>query len=381
MKTETTAYKTERLKWATKPRIYLRPAFVRKSGDITDYPFARDLATHDDVDHSVRPKLACVRSIAGAAQQADPISGRSSIGFLEADLIDIANQAILRQVADPARPLQTAITSVDTPTVRNSNRVVTAACAESVVSVKVDDITGYPDAGHVTLDSEDVQYTGRDIATQTFTGLTRGARGTTPTAHVVATVVRNGEQLRRGTRISVHLGYAPLIETDYGPGPGFAKLEVQSLQSSGFNKIWSIRCSDLQRWTKRRVFEKATQLNPSGLGPAHPLTLMLQVLMSTGLGSNGPYDILVKDMGAGIPQAFIDVATFERLRGHPAIASVQMQFSEVTGQDAKEWVETQVLRPLMIIPDVNQSGQYTGRLLTSPTFRSQAGWRMSGRGA
>ena len=363
MRTETPEYKAERLKWTTKPRVYIRPSYVRKSGDVTEYPFQRDLADYADVDASIRTKLVCLKTMSGAARQADPISGRSSIAFVE---LQFGGEAIRRQIADPARPLQQAITSISTPTMRNGWPRTSHICAnEASLVVQVDDIRGYPDMGHLTIDNEDFLYNGRDLATKTFQNISQAGRDTTSATHVVGSRVRNGEQIRRGTRMTIFLGYAPMTEDDYMT---YEKLEVQSLQTQDYNLTVSVRCGDIQRFTKRRIFEGASELDPAVLGPDHPITLALKVLTSTGLGSNGPYDVLEKEFGAAVPYQLIDIAGFETLRTHPDISSFQMEFNEIASQDAKEWVETQIFRPLGILPDVNQSGQYTGRLLTTPPF-------------
>lgn len=375
MRTETPTYKTSRLQWTTRPRLFIRPSFVRKSGDVKEYPFQRDLASHEDVDASVRPKLVCVKTISGAAQQADPISGRTSIGFLEAQL---GGEAARRQIADPARPLSGAIAGGYMPMLRNGGTKIGAFTAnEASLVIQVDDIRGYPDLGHLTIDNEDFLYGGRDLVTNKFIDPYPASRDTVSAAHVVGARVRNGEQLRRGTRVALYLGYAQDTEAFYGPGPGFTKLEIQSLQTQDFNLTVALRCSDIQRFTKRKVFEGASQLNPAGLGPGHPLTLGLKVLTSTGLGSNGPYDLLDKKMGAAVPYQLVDIAGLELLRNHPDISNFQMQFAEIASQDVKDWIETQIFRPLGILPDVNQAGQYTGRLLTTPPFADSGLWGKS----
>jgi hypothetical protein len=373
MRTETPTYKTSRLQWTTRPRVFVRPSFVRKSGDVKEYPFARDLASHDDVDASLRPKLVSVKTVSGAASQADPISGRTSVGFLE---VQLGGEAARRQIADPARPLQVAIAGGFGPTLRNGGTKIGsfAATTGAALTVQVDDIRGYPDLGTITIDNEDFGYLSRDLVTNTFTDVYPASRDTVSASHVVGARVRNGEQLRRGTRIALYLGYAQDTEAFYGPGPGFTKMEIQSTQTQDFNLTVALRCSDIQRFTKRRVFEGASQLNPATLGPDHPITLGLKVLTSTGLGTNGPYDLLAKEFGAAVPYQLIDIAGLELLRNHPDISNVRMQFAETASQDVKDWIETQIFRPLSILPDVNQAGQYTGRLLTAPPFADMGLW-------
>src|SRR2546427_156765 len=108
------------------------------------------------------------------------------------------------------------------------------------------------------------------------------------------------------------------------------------------------------------------QTHPVTLGPDHPITIALRVLLSTGTATNGPYDVLTRENSAGVPQALIDVAALELIRGDGQVSSAQFQFTEIEPQDAKAWVEGQIFRPLNILPYVNQAGQYSGRLLKTP---------------
>lgn len=401
MRTESPGYRAERIKWTTKPTVVVRCSYVRTTGDATEYPFAQDF-TSRVVLSPTRPKLRCIKTVSGVAQQADPIAGRSSIGFLEVQLQQdnpTTTNQVLRQLSDPARPLKApppvtadgAPTSrnathilatpgmeddwtlkASRPTCRNSTHIGATAAATEFVWLAVDDISVYPDAGHVTIDEEDFSYASRDLVNNVFVHVRGGARGSTPANHVVDTPVHNGEQLRRGTRATLILGYAPLPEAEFGPGPGFTKMEVQSVASLDHNMTWSVRCSDIQRFTKRRIFEKATTVNPAALGPDHPITLFLRAWTSTGLGTNSAYDILPADMGAAVPSTLIDIAAFEQIR--TALPGFSMTFSETTPQDAKEWGEAQILRPLGILPYINQSGQYSGRLIAVPSFAGEGAW-------
>ncbi|OGZ09628.1 MAG: hypothetical protein A3D67_00930 [Candidatus Lloydbacteria bacterium RIFCSPHIGHO2_02_FULL_51_22] len=60
---------------------------------------------------------------------------------------------------------------------------------DSVTTITVDSTAGYPSAGTLLIDSEAITYTG--ITTTTFTGLTRGALGTTAAAHSDNAVINN----------------------------------------------------------------------------------------------------------------------------------------------------------------------------------------------
>jgi hypothetical protein len=386
MREETDAYRAQRIQWVTAPSAFIRFFYVREAGSALEYPFTRDFSTHpigvsDEAGSGWGidawgsspwggnpPKLVCVKDLRLSTHNSDPVAGRSSIGTMEIDLGEQGFQ-ILKQFGDPARTLVAIKGGV--PLSRSLSHFRLARSVESDGPgdiIQVDNTSGYPPMGHVIIDNEDFFYSGNDAATNTLTGMRRAMRGTTVADHVVGALVRNGEQIRRGVRATLFLGYQPMAEEDYGPGPGYTKMEVQSYASADSFLTWTVRLSDIQRFTKRKVFELATQDNPAVLGPGHPITLGLQVLMSTGRGTNGPYDVLTEENGCGVPQAFVDIAAFEQLRGSDGIGSAVFSFSENEPQDGKEWFETQILRPLMILPDVNQQGQYTGRLITQPMF-------------
>jgi hypothetical protein len=385
MRTETDEYRQARLGWVTAPSAFIRFFYVREAGSALEYPFTRDFATHPigvgDAAGSGwgldtwgtspwggnPPKFVCVKDIRLSTHDSDPVAGRSSIGTMEIDLGD-QNFQILKQFGDPARTLVAIKGGV--PMSRSLSHFRLARSLESDGpgdTIQVDNSSGYPPMGHVIIDHEDFFYSGNDTALNMLTGMQRAMRGTNIADHLVGALVRNGEQIRRGVRATLFLGYQPMAEEDYGPGPGYTKMEVQSYATQA-HLTYTVRLSDIQRFTKRKVFELATQDNPATLGPGHPITLGLQVLMSTGRGTNGAYDVLTEENGCGVPQAFVDIAAFEALRGADDIGDVVFSFSENEPQDGKEWFETQILRPLMILPDVNQEGQYTGRLITQPMF-------------
>jgi hypothetical protein len=350
-RSETTAYRTERRKYVTQPVLFLRFEFVRKAGDGTGYAFSRDFSSGPVLSPTVE-KITCVLQVTGNTQTADPVQGRSDIGVLQAALREEAGE-ITRYVADPARPLQTAIAASGTPS-----------------AIEVDDARGYPSAGHATIENEDFQYTATDITTtpHRLAGtITRPARGTAASAHGVGALVRNGEQIRRGARVTVFLGYAPLAEAAYGPGPGYTKLEVSGLSYNPQLRAWVVQASDIQRFVKRAIFENAAPLAPVTLGPSHPITLALQVLLSTGTQTNGPYDVLPKENGAAVPQALVDVAGLELLRSQLP-AGLLLEFRESEPQDAKGWIEEQIFRPLNVVPFTTQDGKYSGRRFGTPLF-------------
>ena len=241
--------------------------------------------------------------------------------------------------------------------------------------IEVDDASGYPSAGHVTIDNEDISYLAKDLTTtpHRLTGVTRAQRGTLAAAHAAGAVVRNGEQLRRGARLTLFTGYEELAEPDYGPGPGYTKMEITKLKFDSRTLIWEIEASDIQRLLKKSIFDAATSDAPTIIGGegVHPLTILLQVLLSTGDATNGPYDVLDEDTGAGIPEALIDVAAIARVRDSET-PDFQMQFREVEPQEVLQWIESQILQPLNCAIAITQEGKLSIKRFGTPEFRNTA---------
>lgn len=355
MRAETAAYRAERKKWATQPRLFLRAFHVPAFDSTLEWPFTRDFSS-GPVANAATEKLTCIRKVTGNPQRVDPIAGTSDIGILTAELVNVGGE-ILRYIADPALPLAEALTTDPEDPVK-----------------LVGDGNGYPRKGTLTVEFEDIAYTGYSVAggETTFTGITRESRGTTIAAHAAGVLVRNGEQLRKKQRVSLFLGYAPMDEDEYGPGPGYVKMAIEGLGSPDAGQTWTIRAADIQRFVKQDIFTSATPEAPAALGPDHPLTLALRVLTSTGAGVNGAYDVLPASMGAAVPHTLVNREIFELFRD-AIVPGLQMRFSEIGSGDAKAFVEQQLLRPLNLVPWISQLGRYGVRIQNTPVF-ARTGW-------
>ncbi len=368
MRAETSAYRDERKKWATIPRLFLRFYHVPAAGSNQEWAFSRDFSSGPVLSQTV-PKLACLGRISGNPQRVDPVAGVSDIGTLTAELVNVGGE-ITRYLADPAFPLATGLSTELTVRMMLRGFVATAPTSGDTDVVVVGDGSGYPRVGHLTIGFEDIRYTGYTVAggQTTFTGITRGQRGTTIGPHAAGTLVRNGEQIRRGQRVTLFLGYGPLDEVDYGPGPGYVKMAVEAVDSTPGGLGWVLRAADIQRFVKQSVFTGATSDHPVVLGPDHPINLALKVLTSTGTpGVNGPYDTLPAHQGAAVPQTLVATDILEFLRD-AVFPGLLMEFRAIDLEDAKQFVEGQCFRPLGLVPFITQRGRYSARPLRLPLF-------------
>lgn len=350
MRAETSAYRAQRKLWATQPRLFLRAFYIPAFDSTLEFPFSRDFSSGPVVGATTE-KLVVIRRATGNPQRVDPIAGSSDIGILTVELVNIGGE-IVRYIADPALPLAAALTTTPSDPVK-----------------VVGDGSGYPKKGTLQIDAEDIKYTGYSFASgeTTFTGITRAARSTVAAAHAAGVLVRNGEQLRSGQRVTLFLGYAPLDEDDYGPGPGYVKMAIEALDSQNAGQTWTLRAADIQRFVKQEIFTSATPGAPAAIGPDHPLTIALKVLTSTGAGVNGAYDVLPSSQGAHVPNTLVNVENLEFFRD-AVVPGLQMRFNEIEEDDAKAFIEQQLLRPLNLVPFISQRGRYGVRIQRTPLF-------------
>ena len=68
--------------------------------------------------------------------------------------------------------------------------LLNGALTASAITITVDSTTQFPEQGRLKIEQEEILYTGKTATT--FTGCTRGARGTIATSHADDTLVSNG---------------------------------------------------------------------------------------------------------------------------------------------------------------------------------------------
>jgi hypothetical protein len=96
-----------------------------------------------------------------------------------------------------------------------------------------------------------------------------------------------------------------------------------------------------------------------------PAEVILQLLTSTGTGTNGTYDVLPAGWGAGIPQAKINSADIRQICWLAAPTLDLAPFCITEATDLKTWLEENVLRPLLLFFIEDADGVITVRRLWS----------------
>lgn len=102
-------------------------------------------------------------------------------------------------------------------------------------------------------------------------------------------------------------------------------------------------------------------------GPANPITLALEIMLSTGDGTNhGTYDTLPSEMGMGIKAALVDIDSFESERDEFITAtSFQFYISDEL-KEGKTWIESNILRPTNSFIFVKRNGNISYKISNPP---------------
>ena len=106
----------------------------------------------------------------------------------------------------------------------------------------------------------------------------------------------------------------------------------------------------------------------------NPIDIALQLITSTGTGTNGAYDTLPAAWGMGVPVAYLDLVEIERTRDLylPGVRG-QTIIVEDGGFDLREWLQREVFRPFGCFPLTKLGGLYSIRSFGFPTPLELAG--------
>lgn len=97
----------------------------------------------------------------------------------------------------------------------------------------------------------------------------------------------------------------------------------------------------------------------------NPLTFWLQVMTSTGLGTNGAYDVLDADQGLGIDQTQVDITEVELIRDD-FYPTWQASFVFTEEVNAKDFFQDEIYIAFALAPVVKISGKISLRSLLPP---------------
>jgi len=144
---------------------------------------------------------------------------------------------------------------------------------------------------------------------------------------------------------------------------------VTGIRMSADLLSYEFTLTDPQRWMQRKVFRGAETTNVRLSG--NPINILLRILLSTGAGTNGQYDTYPEVNSLGIDATHIDVSGIEDVRDKwfPG-DSFYMSFLIREREQAKSWIEREILKPLNCYPVVDGEGRYSIKPFKPPIVSS-----------
>ncbi len=169
-------------------------------------------------------------------------------------------------------------------------------------------------------------------------------------------------------KVTVLAGYQGMDESD------FLTIMVgwitgMKLSSNGLSYAFDV--TDPLKWMQRKIFRGAEDSSVTLSG--NPINIMLQVLTSTGAGTNGDYDTLAAADALGIDEDFINMTNIEAVRDDwfPG-PSVQMSFTIEKRIQAKKWFEKEIWKMLNVYPVIDGDGKFNIKPFKPPLPSSVA---------
>lgn len=107
------------------------------------------------------------------------------------------------------------------------------------------------------------------------------------------------------------------------------------------------------------------QINNFLVLQGNPMTLALQIMLSTGAGTNGPYDVLPACAGLGIDQSLVDVAGIVAQQSR-WLQSYIFRFEEFKSVVGKQFLEQQIYTFINAYPIINNLGQLSVHVYAPP---------------
>ena len=128
------------------------------------------------------------------------------------------------------------------------------------------------------------------------------------------------------------------------PASGYARIENEIIAFGTRTTNSLATCTRGQLGTVAAAHDTGTRTTELLRLTGHPITLALQVLTSTGAGTNGAYDVLPARHGLGISVSRIDVTKFLAVRDDLSSTNV-FDFYIVAPENGKEWIEREIMKP------------------------------------
>jgi len=160
----------------------------------------------------------------------------------------------------------------------------------------------------------------------------------------------------------------PVESTADFPTSGYIAIEEEMMSYGGktdtsFTSV--VRAQKDTPAAEHKSGKKVTELVVLGDGGINPITLLLQILISTGTGSGGTYDVLPEEWGLGIDPSFINVAQFETQRDEQ-IPTLEVEFRLLGREKAGTFIPNEFFKMLGAYPLVQGDGQLAIKFFERP---------------
>lgn len=148
-------------------------------------------------------------------------------------------------------------------------------------------------------------------------------------------------------------------------GVCYLRIDDEVISYTGTTPITFTGCLRGQLGTVAATHDSGAQITNLVHLQGNPLTLALQIMMSTGTGSNGDYDVLPACAGLGIDQALVAIDKFTTQRDQ-WLSYFVFQFEESERVDGKTFLEEQIYTFCNSYPVVDNYGRLSIKVYGPP---------------
>jgi len=144
---------------------------------------------------------------------------------------------------------------------------------------------------------------------------------------------------------------------------------ITGIKTGRGGKTFVFNVTDSTKWGQNKIFRSATSSSPI-VRAGNPLTLMLELLTGTGLGTNGDYDFATHgaDEGLGMDEDLINVAEIESVRDTYFSGNTYYMSFSITGSEVgRDFISREILKPLNLYPYTDGQGRFSVRVIKPPT--------------
>lgn len=148
-------------------------------------------------------------------------------------------------------------------------------------------------------------------------------------------------------------------------GVCYLVIDEEVISYTGLTSTTFTGCSRGQLGTVAAAHDDQSQANNFLVLQGNPLDIALQIMLSTGNGTNGPYDVLPACAGLAIDQDLVDVEMIEQQRDR-WISAYRFKFEEFRSVVGKRFLEEQIYTFINAYPCINNDGQLSVHVYAPP---------------